>query len=136
VQALGVMLENSLLKKEHNYSEYNAFIDALEDLIDDLKIVLQNIASEQSNAAVVIKHVDPEAISKLTQAIEELKPAVESCSLTACKRILDTLDEIMFSQEQETLLQKLRNQIDDYDFTEAETSLKSLEETIKEPSQP
>ena len=136
VQALGVMLENSLLKKEHNYSEYNAFIDALEDLIDDLKIVLQNIASEQSNAAVVIKHVDPEAISKLTQAIEELKPTVESCSLTACKRILDTLDEIMFSQEQETLLQKLRNQIDDYDFTEAESSLKSLEETIKEPSQP
>jgi hypothetical protein len=42
----------------------------------------------------------------------------------------------MFSQEQETLLQKLRNQIDDYDFTEAESSLKSLEETIKEPSQP
>ncbi len=130
VQTLGVMLENSLLKKELNYSEYNAFVDALEDLIDDLKIVLQNIASEQSNVSVVIKHVDPEAISKLTQALEELKPAVESCSLTACKRILDTLDEIMFSQEQETLLQKLRNQIDDYDFSEAESSLKSLEESL------
>ncbi len=136
VQTLGVMLENSLLKKEQNYSEYNAFIDALEDLIDDLKIVLQNIAAEQSNAAVIIKHVDSEAISKLTQAIEELKPAVESCSLTACKRILDSLDEIMFSQEQESLLQKLHNQIDDYDFTAAEASLKSLEETLKEPSQP
>ena len=130
VQTLGVMLENSLLKKEQNYSEYNAFVDALEDLIDDLKIVLQNIASEQSNAAVIIKHVDPEAISKLTQALEELKPAVESCSLTASKRILDSLDEIMFSQEQESLLQKLRNQIDDYDFSEAESSLKSLEESL------
>ena len=124
------MLENSLLKKELNYSEYNAFVDALEDLIDDLKIVLQNIASEQSNAAVIIKHVDPEAISKLTQALEELKPAVESCSLTASKRILDSLDEIMFSQEQESLLQKLRNQIDDYDFSAAEETLKSLEETL------
>ena len=130
VQTLGVMLENSLLKKEQNYSEYNAFVDALEDLIDDLKIVLQNIASEQSNAAVIIKHVDPEAISKLTQALEELKPAVESCSLTASKRILDSLDEIMFSQEQESLLQKLRNQIDDYDFSAAEETLKSLEETL------
>ena len=136
VQTLGVMLENSLLKKELNHSEYHAFESALEDLMDDLKIVMQNIASEQSNASVIIKHVDPEAISKLTHAVEELKPAVESCSLTACKRILDTLDKIMFSQEQETILQKLHNQIDDYDFTAAEASLKSLEETLKEPSLP
>jgi CheY-like chemotaxis protein len=92
VQTLGVMLENSLLKKELNHSEFHAFESALEDLMDDLKIVMQNIASEQSNASVIIKHVDPEAISKLTQAIEELKPAVESCSLTACKRIRDSLD--------------------------------------------
>ena len=130
------MLENSLLKKEQNYSEYNAFVEALEDLIDDLKIVMQNIATEQSNASIVIKHVDPEAIGKLTQAVEELKSAVESCSLTACKRILDSLDKIMFSQEQDSLLQKLHNQIDDYDFTAAEETLKSLEETLKEPSQP
>jgi HPt (histidine-containing phosphotransfer) domain-containing protein len=136
VQTLGVMLENSLLKKELNHSEFNAFESALEDLMDDLKIVMQNIASEQSNASVIIKHVDPEAESKLTQAIEEIKPAIESCSLTACKRILDTLDKIMFSQEQETILQKLHNQIDDYDFTAAEASLKSLEETLKEPSLP
>ncbi len=136
VQTLGVMLENSLLKKEQNYSEYNAFVEALEDLIDDLKIVMQNIATEQSNASIVIKHVDPEAMGKLTQAVEELKSAVESCSLTACKRILDSLDKIMFSQELDSLLQKLRNQIDDYDFTAAEETLKSLEETLKEPSQP
>ena len=134
VQTLGVMLENSLLKKEQNYSEYHAFVGALEDLIDDLKIVMQNIASEQSNSSVVIKHVDPEAASKLTQAIAELKPALESCSLTACKRILDSLDKIMFTQNQEQILQKLHSQIDDYDFTEAEASLKSLEETIKESS--
>jgi signal transduction histidine kinase/DNA-binding response OmpR family regulator len=130
VQTLGVMLENSLIKKEQNNSEFHAFEDALEDLIGDLKIVMQNIASEQSNATVVIKHVDPEAVSKLTKAIEDLRPAVESCSLTACKRILETLDEIMFTQEQETILQKLRNQIDDYDFSAAEASLKSLEETL------
>jgi hypothetical protein len=42
----------------------------------------------------------------------------------------------MFSQEQESLLQNLHNHIDDYDFTAAEASLKSLEETLKEPSQP
>ena len=93
---------------------------------------MQNILSEQSNAAVVIKRVDPEAANKLAKAIEGLKPAVESCSLTTCKRILETLDEIMFAQEQETLLQKLHNQIDDYDFTEAEETLKRLEETLNE----
>ena len=130
VQTLGVMLENSLLKKEQNYSEFHAFENALEELIDDLKIVMQNIASEQSNSAIVIKHIDPEAENKLKQAIENLKPAVESCTLTTCKRILETLEEIMFSQEQETLLQKLHNQIDDYDFSAAEESLKRLEKTL------
>ena len=130
VQTLGVMLENSLLKKEQNYSEFHAFENALDDLIADLKIVMQNIALEQSNATVVIKHIDPEASNKLSQAIAELKPAVESCSLTSCKRILETLEKIMFTPEQEKILQKLHNQIDDYDFTEAEASLKSLEETI------
>ena len=130
VQTLGVMLENSLLKKEQNYSEYHAFENALDDLIEDLKIVMQNIATEQSNESVVIKHVDPDASAKLMHAIEELKPAIESCSLTACKRILESLDEIMFMQEQESILQKLHNQIDDYDFTAAETTLKLLEETL------
>ena len=130
VQTLGVMLENSLLKKEQNYSEYHAFENALDDLIEDLKIVMQNIATEQSNESVVIKHVDPDASAKLKHAIEELKPAIESCSLTACKRILESLDEIMFMQEQESILQKLHNQIDDYDFTAAETTLKLLEETL------
>ena len=131
VQTLGLILENSLLKKERNYTDFLAFEKALEELIDDLKIVMQNIASEQSNAAVVIKHIDPEANEKLKQAIEELKPAVESCSSTLCKRILESLEEIMFSQEQETILQKLHNQVDDYDFTEAEASLKNLEETLE-----
>ena len=130
VQTLGVMLENSLVKKEQNYSEFHAFENALEELIDDLNVVMQNIASEQTNSAVVIKHVDPEASSKLAQAIEDIRPAVESCSLTACKRILETLEEIMFSQEQDALLQKLHNQIDDYDFTAAEETLKRLEETL------
>ena len=130
VQALGVMLENSLLKKEQNYTEFHAFESSLEELLDDLKIVMQNIVSEQSNAAVVIKRVDPEAANKLAKAIEDLKPAVESCSLTTCKRILETLDEIMFAQEQETLLQKLHNQIDDYDFSAAEETLKRIEETL------
>lgn len=130
VQTLGVMLENSLLKKELNYTEFHAFESALEDLMDDLKIVMQNIAAEQSSSAVVIKHVDPEAANKLKQAIEELRPAIESCSLTACKRILESLYEILFTQEQEEILQKLHSQIDDYDFTAAEETLKSLEETL------
>ena len=91
---------------------------------------MQNIASEQINAAIVIKHVDPEATEKLSKAIAELKPAIDSCSSTLCKRILESLEEIMFTQEQENILQKLHNQVDDYDFAEAETSLKKLEETI------
>ena len=130
VQTLGLILENALLKKERNYSDFMAFEKAFEELIDDLKVVMQNIASEQINAAIVIKHVDPEATEKLSKAIAELKPAIDSCSSTLCKRILESLEEIMFTQEQENILQKLHNQVDDYDFAEAETSLKKLEETI------
>ena len=130
VQTLGLILENSLLKKERNFSDFRAFEKALEELIDDLKVVMQNIASEQSNAAVVIKRIDPDAKNKLSKAIEELRPAIESCSSTLCKRILESLEEIMFSQEQETILQKLHEQVDNYDFTEAEESLRNLEETL------
>ena len=131
VQTLGHILENSLLKKERNYSDFMAFEKAFEELLDDLKIVMQNIAEEQANAAVIIKHIDPEATKKLEAAIEELKPAIESCSSTLCKRILDSLEEIMFTQEQEKILQKLHNQVEDYDFTEAAASLKRLEETLE-----
>lgn len=131
VQTLGHILENSLLKKERNYTDFMAFEKALEELLDDLKIVMQNIAEEQANAAVIIKHIDPEATKKLMTAIEKLKPAVESCSSTLCKRILDSLEEIMFTQEQEKILQKLHNQVEDYDFTEAAASLKRLEETLE-----
>ncbi len=131
-QTLGVMLENSLLKKEQNYSEFHAFVKALEELFGDLKIVMKNILSEQSNSTTaVVKHVDPEASKKLTQAIWDLKPAVESCSLTKCKRIFETLEKIIFSPEQDALLQKLHNQIDDYDFTAAEETIRHLEETLK-----
>jgi hypothetical protein len=93
---------------------------------------MKNILSEQSNStATVVKHVDPEAAQKLTQAIADLKPAVESCSLTKCKRIFETLEKIIFSPEQDALLQKLHNQIDDYDFTAAEETIRHLEETLK-----
>ena len=132
VQTLGQILESSLLKKERNFSEFRAFEKALEELIDDLKIVMQNIASEQSNATLVIKHIDPDASDKLKKAIAEIRPAIDSCSSTLCKRILESLEKIMFTPEQEKILQKLHNLIDDYDFTEAETSLKDLEETIKD----
>ncbi len=131
VQTLGQMLESSLLKKERNFSDFLAFEKALGELIDDLKIVMQNIASEQSNASVIIKHIDPAAADKLKQAIADLKPAIESCSSTLCKRILDSLEKIMFTQEQEKILQKLHNQIEDYDFTEADVSVKSLEKTLE-----
>ena len=131
VQALGQMLESSLLKKERNFSDFLAFEKAFGELIDDLKIVMQNIASEQSNASVIIKHIDPEAANKLEKAIAELKPAIESCSSTLCKRILDSLEKIMFTQEQEKILQKLHNQIEDYDFAEADASVKSLEKTLE-----
>ncbi|MBR4444388.1 MAG: hypothetical protein IKS37_00635, partial [Solobacterium sp.] len=45
--------------------------------------------------------IDPEAANKLEKAIAELKPAIESCSSTLCKRILDSLEKIMFTQEHE-----------------------------------
>ena len=130
VQTLGLVLENSLLKKLRNNSEYYAFENALDDLVDDLDVVLQNIALEQNNSTMIIKHIDPEAENKLKDALAELKAAIDSCSSTLCKRILEPFEEIMFQPELDKIMQQLRNQIEDYEFTEAAVSVKRIEEIV------
>lgn len=128
VQNLAESLEEELAQKQCNFSCYNVFEERLRALIDDLQIVLSDIASEQNTS--VQKTHDPEANKKLAEAIKELKDAVDTCSSTQCKRILDGIESIAFEPNQEVLLHKLKELLDDYDFSEASEILESLEKTL------
>ena len=59
-----------------------------------------------------------------------MKPAVDSCSSTQCKRILDSVENLAFSDQVNDLITKLVNQIDDYEFSEAEDTIKEIEKTF------
>ena len=128
VQALGAALEVSLSQNKPNFSEYNAFEQALQELIQDLKISLQGIASEQADP--IEKTNDPQAAEKLRKAIDALKAAVDSCSSTQCKRIIDGLERISFAKHQEELIDQLRDLVDDYDFGGAADTIAELEKTL------
>ena len=128
VQNLAESLEEELAQKQCNFSCYNVFEERLRALIDDLQIVLSDIASEQNTS--VQKTHDPEANKKLAEAIKGLKEAVDTCSSTQCKRILDGIESIAFEPNQEVLLHKLKELLDDYDFSEASEILESLEKTL------
>jgi hypothetical protein len=67
---------------------------------------------------------------KLKKALVDLHAAVESCSSTQCKRIIDGLERIVFAKNQEELINQLKDQVDDYDFGEAEKTIKELEKTL------
>ena len=128
VQNLAASLEAELEQRQCNFSCYNVFEERLRALIEDLKIVLTDIASEQNST--VQKTQDPEANKKLADAVKELKDAVDTCSSTRCKRILDGIESIAFEPNQEVLLHKLKELLDDYDFSEASEILETLEKTL------
>lgn len=128
VQKLAADLEAELEQKQCDFSVYNKFEERLRALIGDLQIVLSDIVSEQNTP--VQKTQDPEAGKKLADAIKELKEAVDTCSSTRCKRILDSIENIAFEPNQEVLLHKLKELLEDYDFNEASEILESLEKTL------
>ncbi len=128
MQKLSLSLETRLSQKQFDQAEFDEFESTLQTLVAGLENALSNIASEQNTQTV--KKKDPEAQTKLKAAIEKLKAAVESCSSTHCKRALDDIENIAFEKDQERLLQKLKEQVDDYDFTEAEETLNALEKTL------
>ena len=103
-------------------------IENLHSLIDDLDIVLRDIVSEQN--ATVEKQIDPEAEKKLMAAVSSLKDAVDTCSSTQCKRILDEIENIAFDSSREALLRKFKELIEDYCFTEAAEILEKIEKTF------
>lgn len=127
LQNLGTSLENQLIQKQCNFEEYNIFEKCLQELIIELDQVLSTIVSEQ---VVVPKKKDPQAREKLQKLIEELKEALDICSATRCKRCLDEVDGIAFENSQDVLIGKLRELVDDYDFSEAMEVLESLEKTV------
>ena len=128
VQSLGASVETTLSQKMQNFEEYNKFEDALHKLIEDLSVVLKDIDTDQSAAST--KHDDPQAREKLKNSIGDLRNALDSCSSTQCKRILDKLEGIAFDNEIEAFLQKIVNQVDDYEFSEATETLAELEKKL------
>lgn len=128
VQSLGAKVEATLSQKQQNFEEYNVFEVALHDLIEDLNVVLNDLDTEQT--LPVQKKEDPQALEKLKNAIAGLKGALDSCSSTQCKRILDTLEGIAFAKDVDALLQKIVNQVDDYEFSEAAETLAELEKSV------
>lgn len=128
VQSLGAKVEATLSQKQQNFEEYNVFEAALHDLIEDLNVVLNDLDTEQTQS--VQKKEDPQALEKLKKAIADLKGALDSCSSTQCKRILDTLEGIAFAKDVDALLQKIVNQVDDYEFSEASETLAELEKSV------
>ncbi len=128
VQNLGAKVENDMAQKKFDENNYNEFEIALREMAGDISLSLTNIATEQTTT--IQKKKDPKANEKLKQVMGELKSAVDSCSATQCKRILDDLDEIAFAGKQESLLQRLKNQLDDYDFAEAMDTINELEKSL------
>ena len=128
MQSLGAKVEATLSQKQQNFEEYNVFEAALHDLIEDLNVVLNDLDTEQTQP--VQKKEDPQAVEKLKNAIADLKGALDSCSSTQCKRILDTLEGIVFAKDVDALLQKIVNQVDDYEFSEATETLAELEKSV------
>jgi HPt (histidine-containing phosphotransfer) domain-containing protein len=128
VQSLGAAVEATLSQKQQNFEEYNKFEDALHNLIEDLIVVLKDVDSEQP--VVATKREDPEAAGRLKSALGDLKVALDSCSSTKCKRILDEYEGIAFDGDIEALLQKMVNQVDDYEFSEAAETLAELEKKL------
>ena len=55
---------------------------------------------------------------------------MDSCSSTQCKRILESVENIAFNEHVNDLISKLVNQIDDYEFSEAEDTIKEIEKTF------
>lgn len=129
VQSLGAKVEATLSQKQQNFEEYNVFEAALHDLIEDLNVVLNDLDMDQAQQPVQKKE-DPQALEKLKNAIAGLKGALDSCSSTQCKRILDTLEGIAFAKDVDALLQKIVNQVDDYEFSEAAETLAELEKSV------
>ena len=128
VQKLGLALETSLLNKQKNFNELLAFEEALKKLVEALSKVLSDMNSETDDSST--KKVDPQANEKLKGVLENLRIHVDACSATMCKRDLEPIKDIGFSSAQEELLKKLKNQIGDYDFTEAGETIKELEKTL------
>ena len=128
VQNLAATLEADLEQKQCNFSDYNVFEENLQALVEELNVVLNDIVTEQSGPSEKVK--DPEANRKLREALGGLKDAVDTCSSTQCKRILDGIEGIAFESSQEALLRKLKELIEDYDFGEAAEIIESLEKTL------
>ena len=128
VQKLGLALENSLLNKQKNFNELIAFEEALKKLVEALSKVLADMNSEKEDTSS--KKTDPQAAEKLKGVLENLKLHVDACSATMCKRDFEPIKDIAFSSAQEALLKKLKDQIGDYDFTEAGETIKELEKTL------
>lgn len=129
LQNLGQILENSLQEKIKDFTTFANFEKSLLEIIDDLDVTLNSIATADQPEHVQKKR-DPDAIKKLKEALPELKAFVEACSTTKCKRIFEALENIAFDDDIEAQVRKIKEKVGDYDFTEAADLIKKLEKIL------
>jgi tetratricopeptide (TPR) repeat protein len=108
---------------------FKSEITALQETIAKHEHLLQDMEKSDVKNREEIS-AQKKTIEKLKNAIADLKGALDSCSSTKCKRILDTLEGIAFAKDVDALLQKIVNQVDDYEFSEAAETLAELEKSV------
>ena len=126
---LGQTLESELAKKVKNFDSFNVFEKSLHELIGDLEVSLQAIAVPEKSSHVE-KSRPAEAKDILKKQLDQLKVFVDACSTTKCKRVIEDLERIAFSEETEATLRKIKEKVGDYDFAEAMTLIKDLEKKL------
>lgn len=130
LQTTGQLLEISLNNKEKDFENYNKFESLLHELVDDLTVALNNVILSEPVETIAKKN-DPNAKAILKDAMNKLEGLVEACSATQCKNILEEIQNIAFDEKIEKYLRRLKEQITDYDFTEAAKTIKKIENTAK-----
>lgn len=129
VQSLGEALEKGLLENSLDFDLFNKFEKALNELIEDLDVSLNNIIALEHPAQIVKVH-SKNSIDLLKKKLDDLKDAVDACSTTKCKRILDDIEVVAFPDDIEKCLRKIRDMVANYDFGEAMEIIKNLETSI------
>ncbi len=116
---------------EFAFDKVMDFAKNIVTLIGQLSPIVNDLTNRIAKSSVK-KVESPEATEKLVAMLEHLIVDAENCSTTRCRKDLDSVNGILFSQEITEKLQRLSGYIDEYSFSEAEELGKELLKDIKE----
>ncbi len=129
ILSLGEKLEES--GESLNVELLHQFEKDIENLIAQILPILTEQEAKVSSSNVS-KIDSPEAILKLQKMLPKLSKDLNDCSSTRCRLNLESVSEYYYPKEIAQLLQKIWNDVDNYDFAEAENSVKILEEKCRQ----